>query len=88
VAFVSEASNLVAGDRNGTADVFLFEAATSRVLRVSEGAGGVEAREESGAWGLALSGDGRCVAFTSLAGNLAEGDTDDGRSDLFLARLR
>jgi hypothetical protein len=88
VAFVSEASNLVGGDRNGVADVFLWEAATSLVVRVSEGEGGAEAAEESGAWGLALSGDGRCIAFSSLAANLVPGDRDDGRSDLFLAERR
>jgi hypothetical protein len=31
---------------------------------------GAPGDEDSGDWGLALSGDGRCVAFTSLARNL------------------
>jgi Tol biopolymer transport system component len=88
IAFVSEATNLAARDRNGVADVFLWERDAFRLLRLSEGEGGADGEDESGAWGLAQSGDGRCVAFTSLAANLVPGDVDDGRSELFLAQRR
>jgi hypothetical protein len=61
--------------------------ATSRPsTRPEAGWRGGEANDESGAWGIDISGDGRCVAFASFASNLVEGD-DNGRPDLFLARL-
>ena len=73
VAFVSDATNLVADDRNGVADVFVSQLGT--IKRVSLGAGFTEANGASSA--PALSSDGRFVAFTSAADNLVPGDTND-----------
>lgn len=87
VAFVSRASNLVPDDRNGVADVFVADRASGRVIRVSVSSNGTEANEESGAWGIELSDDGRCVVFGSFASNLVEGD-DNQRADVFVAELR
>ncbi len=81
VAFASEASNLVAGDTNGTSDVFVHDAKTGVTARVSvDSAGG----QTDGASGTpSLSKDGRYVAFHSLATNLVAGDTN-GLSDVFV----
>jgi Tol biopolymer transport system component len=68
VAFVSDATNLVTGDRNRSADVFLFDRSTGSTALVSRGARGGSA---NGASGLpAISADGRVVAFHSDASDL------------------
>jgi TolB protein len=87
VAFVSRASSLVAADRNGVADVFLYDRRRATVTRLSVSGRGEEADDESGAWGIDISGNGRCVAFGPFASNLVDGD-DNRRADLFLARVR
>jgi Tol biopolymer transport system component len=77
VAFVSSATNLVAGDTNGVDDVFVTDMRTGHVSRVSGGNGP--------AFGSpAISADGRYVAFRSEASTLVEGDTN-GVADVFLA---
>jgi Tol biopolymer transport system component len=72
VAFRSLATNLVAGDTNGTYDVFVRDLQTSTTERVSvstSGAGGNLA-----SYFPTISGDGRYVAFRSDAPNLVAGD--------------
>jgi Tol biopolymer transport system component len=68
VAFTSEAPDLVAGDSNGLADVFVHDRVAKTTARVSTGPGGAQvtgaSREPS------MSGDGRSVAFTSDAPDL------------------
>jgi Tol biopolymer transport system component len=81
VAFRSEASNLVTGDTNNGADVFVHDRQTWVTTRVSVGAGGAQANGPS-QW-LSISGDGRYVAFVSEASNLVAGDTNS-RSDVFV----
>jgi Tol biopolymer transport system component len=77
VAFVSSATNLVAGDTNGVDDVFVTDMRTGHVSRVSGGNGP--------AFGSpAISADGRYVVFRSEASTLVEGDTN-GVADVFLA---
>ena len=83
VAFVSDATNLVPGDTNGHADVFVRDLAAGRTERVSLGPGGAQGNGDSGYVGLAISGDGRLVAFVSDASNLVPGDTN-GRADVFV----
>ena len=68
VVFVSEASNLLAGDDNGTSDVFLYDRETGALSWVSRGADGQSAGGESTS--PVISGDGRFVAFQSDAANL------------------
>jgi Tol biopolymer transport system component len=86
VAFTSLASNLVAGDTNrcrdeGTGrhynceDVFVRDRATGRTTPVSVSRSGAQGNAASGQHGLAISGDGRLVAFDSYASNLVSGDT-------------
>jgi Tol biopolymer transport system component len=75
VAFASAASNLVAGDTNGISDVFVRDRAAHVTRRVSVGPGGAppnQARVD-----VAISADGRYVAFQSYASNLVARDTND-----------
>jgi Tol biopolymer transport system component len=81
VVFESLASNLVAGDGNGTFDVFVQELATGAVERVSVSSAGIEGDDASQQ--PAISADGRFVVFESLASNLVAGD-GNGASDVFL----
>jgi len=67
-------------------DVFVVDRRSHAALRASVSESGAEADDESGAWGIDLSGDGRCVAFGSFATNLVDGDHDH-RPDLFVVQL-
>ena len=81
VALTSEASNLVPGDTNGAADIFVHDRTTGVTKRVSVGPGGRQANAKSG--GPFLSANGRFVAFYSEATNLVAGDTN-GAVDIFV----
>jgi hypothetical protein len=83
VAFFSHASNLVAGDTNGAADVFVHDRSTGATTRVSVDSAGAEANSDSGASGTSLSSNGRYVAFDSHATNLVANDVN-GWPDLFV----
>ena len=85
VAFVSESSNLVSHDGNGTVwDVFVHDRETGRTRRVSASSAGEPANGFSMLTGF--SRDGRYVTFWSDASNLVPGDTNDER-DVFLHDL-
>jgi len=75
VAFHSQATNLVAGDTNGTWDIFVYDRATGSVERVSVRSDGSQASAPS--IYPSISGDGRFVAFRSAAPDLVPGDTND-----------
>jgi Tol biopolymer transport system component len=77
VAFVSAAANLVAGDRNRSADVFVADLRTGAIDLVSRSAKGGSANGPSD--GPSLSADGRFVAFESEASDLV--CAKDCRSD-------
>jgi Tol biopolymer transport system component len=81
VVFSSSALDLVANDANGAPDVFLRDLAAGTTTRISisliGGDGDLDATEPT------LSGDGRYVAFTSLATNLVTDDSN-GVADIFL----
>jgi Tol biopolymer transport system component len=68
LAFVSIATNLASGDRNGVADVFVADLQSGLVELVSGSAKGGSPNGPSG--NPALSADGRLVAFQSDASNL------------------
>jgi Tol biopolymer transport system component len=76
VAFLSDASNLVPGDGNGVADVFVRDLRLHTTERVSVSSAGVEGDDSSSADALAISPEGRYVTFTSDATNLAPGNDD------------
>jgi Tol biopolymer transport system component len=81
VAFASSATNLVKGDRNRVADVFVRDRVAGTTERVSVASRKVEANGESSQ--PAISGDGRFVAFASFADNLVPTDTNF-TSDVFV----
>ena len=81
VAFISDASNLVAGDTNGTIDVFVRDRVARVTRRVSVGPAGQQANSNS--FEPTISADGRFVVFSSFASNLVAGDTN-GAQDVFL----
>ncbi len=85
VLFDSQASNLVAGDSNGTRDVFLRDRVLAKTFRVSLGGGNRQANHAS--FGQALSTNARFVVFLSRATNLITGDTN-GRPDVFVRDRR
>lgn len=82
VAFGSNATNLVAGDTNGTGDVFVYDRQTDTTERVSVDSLGVEGDSDSNAF-AAISSDGRYVVFSSTATNLVSGDINN-KFDIFV----
>lgn len=80
VAFTSSATNLVAGDTNGTSDVFLLDRTTNKTVLVSRTAASLA---NAGSTVAAVSADGKVVVFGSYATNLTPGDTN-ASSDIFL----
>lgn len=86
VAFASWASNLVAGDTNNASDIFAYDRQTGITIRANVGPGGVEANTLTENH-LALSADGRWLAFRSHATNLVPNDTN-GWPDIFVRDLQ
>jgi hypothetical protein len=76
VAFMSTATNLVAGDTNSATDVFVHDRTSAATERVNVDSAGAEANGESASNVLGLSADGRFATFTSVATNLVAGDTN------------
>jgi 6-phosphogluconolactonase (cycloisomerase 2 family) len=81
VAFSSSASNLVANDTNGKDDIFVHDRQTGQTTRISVSSNSAQGNDSS--THVALSDDGRYVAFTSYATNLVAGDTNSA-SDVFV----
>ncbi len=81
VAFLSSASNLVAGDTNAVRDVFVHDRTTGLTERVNLSTQGVQAN--NGCSYHNLSADARTVSFDSTADNLVPGDTN-GEDDVFV----
>jgi Tol biopolymer transport system component len=85
VAYVANATNLVAGDTNGTHDIFVHvEGADPPIRRISVASNGAEANDFS--FYASVSADGTHVAFQSRADNLVPGDTN-GVPDIFVHNL-
>ncbi len=77
VSFATAASNLVLGDTNVRADVFLYDTQNNTIERVSVTDTGTQAiGGQSGSTESALSEDGRFVAFESTAINLIQGEAN------------
>jgi VCBS repeat-containing protein len=74
VAFVSWATNLVAGSSNVEAAAFVKNTVTGAIERVITPAGG--AGTSLPFTNVVISGDGRHVAFTSMASDILTGVTD------------
>jgi hypothetical protein len=71
VVFSSGATNLISGDTNGRADVFVHDRQSGSTTRVSVNSSGVQA--DGGGNTPDISGDGRYVVFRSKSDNLAPG---------------
>ncbi|MDX2012511.1 MAG: LamG-like jellyroll fold domain-containing protein [Myxococcaceae bacterium] len=84
VVFTSAASNLVAGDTNGVADVFLRNLATGRTTRLSTGPAGQQLAE--GGFGGTISGDGRFAAFVTTGPAIVP-DTNGAGNDVIVIDL-
>jgi Tol biopolymer transport system component len=83
VAFLSDATDLVPGDDNGTTDAFVRDLRAGVTQRVSVGPGGLQA--DLSTTELSLSGSGRFVAFASSATNLlGPGGDTNGLPDVFV----
>jgi Tol biopolymer transport system component len=85
LAFQSKATDLVAADTNGVADVFVHDKKNGTTRRVSVGEDGVQANAASHS--ARISADGRFVAFVSGATNLVAGDTN-AKPDVFVHDLQ
>ena len=82
MAFVSQASDLVANDTNGETDVFVRDLQAGTTALVSGNQAGTatgNGRSEV----PVISGDGRFVAFVSRASDLVADDNND-RRDVFV----
>jgi WD40-like Beta Propeller Repeat len=95
IAYVSEAANLVAGDNNFAADVFIHRMSDQSTTRVSTNSSGQQGNGNSGNSGLRalggarhidISANGRRVVFVSDASNLVPGDTNQN-DDVFFKDL-
>jgi Tol biopolymer transport system component len=81
IAFESLATNLVVGDTNSVADVFVRDLGEPICKRVSISSAGEQANTTSS--NPSISTDGRYVAFESNASNLVDWDTST-RQDVFV----
>jgi Tol biopolymer transport system component len=81
VAFSSGGTNLVPADTNGSADIFIRDRVSGTTELVSISAAGWQGNY--GSWDPSISGEGRCVAFTSEATNLVSADGNEYR-DVFV----
>lgn len=70
IAFVSQATNLVCGDTNSAADIFVYDQKTGVIDRVSVSTNGIQANGPSSS--PSISADGRYVVFASSATNLTD----------------
>lgn len=84
IAFVSSATNLVAGDTNNAADIFVYDMGSETMTRILT-MSGTESNAPSES--ASISHNGLFVTFTSSATNLVAGDTN-GRQDVFVADLQ
>jgi len=81
VAFVSNATNLVANDTNGVADIFRKDLLTQEIVRCSTTNTGVQVTGGDSIW-PSISADGRYVAFQSAANDIV-GASTVGRSHIY-----
>lgn len=84
VTFDSFASNLVSGDTNGVADIFIHDRKTGTTRRVSLGRDDTQTNSFSD--NPVITPDGRSIAFWSDASNPVPGDTNE-QGDVFIRTL-
>jgi len=81
ILFASEATNLIATDTNNRSDMFLYDATTGTIERISIGLGASQSNGDS--WSGAISDNGTKATFRSTSTNLVANDTN-ARVDLFV----
>ena len=82
VAFESNATNLIADDKNGVKDIFIWHSVTNKIERVSVGNDDKEANAAS--YEPSVSGDGNLIAFTSTASNISTTEKGTSNNNVFL----
>ncbi len=82
IAFSSTSVNVVSGDDNGVADMFLYNRGTQAVSRISVTAAGALGGNDRSIE-ASISGDGDRIVFISLASNLVSGDSN-AVADIFM----
>lgn len=87
VFFESSASNLVAGDTNGSFDVFVYDRKTGKIQLVSVNSNGEQGNTDSSGLFNSISANGRYVVFSSIASNLVPNDNNED-GDLFVRDLK
>lgn len=86
IAFISFADNLVPDDTNDALDLFVVDRRTMQIRRASVDSSGVQANAATDYSKIAVSADGRMVAFACDASNLVPDDTN-GVGDVFVHDL-
>jgi len=81
IAYVSAATDVVSGDTNGQADIFLRDRLNGTTALVSVSSSGAQGNGASSR--PQVSADGRYIVFDSVATNLVNSDTN-ARSDVFI----
>ena len=88
VSFVSWATNLVPGDTNLEPDVFLHDRWTGKTIRVDVSSAGAQAKgNQTPSIPATMSANGRFVAFSTVAANLAKG-ASAGTHNLYIRDTR
>ena len=75
IVFVSSASNLIEGDTNGRADVFVYDRTTTSTARVNVNSAGFVGNKS--AFAASISADAKHVFFSSDATDLTADDSND-----------
>jgi Tol biopolymer transport system component len=83
VAFISAATNLVAGDTNGISDIFVRDLLNGTTRLVSVGATGTTVTVST----PLITPDGRYVAFASTAQGLARGVSTSSQGEVYVRDL-
>ena len=86
-AFLSGSNALSPEDDDAVVNAFVRDTVTGQVTLVSRASGAGGAPADRSVDDVAISGDGRRVAFLSQAGNLGDGDADTGGQDVFVRDL-
>lgn len=84
VAFTSAATDLVTGDTNAVADIFVKDTQSGGITRLSTDISGTQANGASD--NAATASNGKYVAFDSAATNLVTGDTNS-LTDVFEVKV-
>lgn len=84
VSFQSTAKNMVSGDLNNTADIFVHDTNTGVTTIASIAGNGAQANSFTAPI-HSISGDGGFIAFESVANNLVQNDTNNS-NDIFVAK--